>query len=135
MVAWVITSAFNKAPYSGLGFKVTYAFNKALLPKQWWHLLSRPHSLIATLLKAKYFPNCSIHERRITHNASFFWRSIYNARWIIDQGGIWKVDRSHIKFWEHRWIPSNSDFLAQSPPPRDVSVILVSDLIEAETCR
>lgn len=40
----------------GLGFWITYAFNKAFLGKQWWRLLSRPYSLAARM-KGRALPN------------------------------------------------------------------------------
>ncbi|XP_024199819.1 uncharacterized protein LOC112203021 [Rosa chinensis] len=40
----------------GMGFKNIYAYNLAMLGKQGWRLISNPHSLIAKLYKAKYYP-------------------------------------------------------------------------------
>lgn len=122
--------------YGGLGFRITSSFNQALLAKQWWRLVSRPGSLAARILKAKYFPHCSIHDAILHSNASFVLPSIYNARWIIDQGGYWKVGNGRdIKIWGQKWIPSTSDFLIHSPPPHAATVHLVSDLIDAELGR
>ena len=39
----------------GLGFKNLRDFNLAMLGKQGWKLVSRPDSLIARVLKAKYY--------------------------------------------------------------------------------
>ena len=39
----------------GIGFKMIYKFNLALLGKQLWRLVQYPDSLVARVLKGKYF--------------------------------------------------------------------------------
>lgn len=51
----------------GLGFRDLQNFNKALLGKQIWRILTNPNLLLSYLLKAKYFPSecmlsCKVHE-------------------------------------------------------------------------
>lgn len=43
----------------GLGFKDLRAFNLAILGKQAWRFLTRPHSLVARIYKGRYFPKSS----------------------------------------------------------------------------
>jgi hypothetical protein len=45
-----------------MGFRDIVNFNKALLAKQIWRLWKSPNDLIAKIMKAKYYPNCSILE-------------------------------------------------------------------------
>ena len=40
----------------GLGFKSMAQFNVALLAKKGWRILNNPNSLVAKVLKAKYYP-------------------------------------------------------------------------------
>lgn len=41
----------------GIGFRDFSLFNKAMLGKQGWRLITRPDSLCALVLKGKYYPN------------------------------------------------------------------------------
>lgn len=44
----------------GLGFRDLVIFNKALSAKQGWLLLMSPESITVRIIKANYYPNCSI---------------------------------------------------------------------------
>lgn len=60
----------------GLGFRDIHDFNIAILPRQVWLLIEQPHSLCAQLVKAKYYPDCSILDAGQSSNMSYAWRSI-----------------------------------------------------------
>lgn len=53
MVSW--TQLCEPKGYGGLGFKDLKSFNKALIAKQGWRILSNPDSLLIRVLKGKYF--------------------------------------------------------------------------------
>lgn len=57
----------------GLGFKDLQMFNKAMLGKQIWRLITKPNLLVSKVLKAKYFPKDSIFKCKITKNSSWIW--------------------------------------------------------------
>lgn len=57
----------------GLGFRDFRMFNQALLARQAWKLLTRPDSLCARVLKAKYYPNGSLEDTVFAGNASSMW--------------------------------------------------------------
>jgi hypothetical protein len=42
----------------GMGFRDLHCLNKALLAKQVWRLWEGSDSLVARIMKAKYYPNC-----------------------------------------------------------------------------
>lgn len=84
----------------GLGFRNLYAFNLAMLAKQGWRLINESNSLVAKVLKAKYFPNCSFMEASFKNEASLCWKSIYNMREIFSRETRWQVGNGEkIKIW------------------------------------
>uniref|UniRef100_A0A453KW74 Uncharacterized protein n=1 Tax=Aegilops tauschii subsp. strangulata TaxID=200361 RepID=A0A453KW74_AEGTS len=64
----------------GLGFRDLQAFNQALLAKQAWRILTSPSSLVARVLKARYFRDSSILTATCPSNASYTFRSILHGR-------------------------------------------------------
>lgn len=84
---WVSTHFFLKQQlHGGLGFKNMGHFNMALLANQGWRLLQYPDSLVARVLKKKYFPYCDLLSAPEKSNASFVWKSIFSALGILRQG-------------------------------------------------
>jgi hypothetical protein len=75
----------------GMGFRDLHAFNLAMIAKQGWNLLSKPHSLVAKIYKARYFPNSSLFDSKIGHNPSYAWRGIWKARHILMHGCRWSI--------------------------------------------
>ncbi|KAL5580569.1 hypothetical protein UlMin_013011 [Ulmus minor] len=60
----------------GMGFRDLSVFNQAMIGKQVWRLVTRPSSLAARVLKAKYYPNSSIWEADANNSSSYTWKSI-----------------------------------------------------------
>ena len=55
-IAWVSCRRMCKSKNKrGMGFRNLQAFNLAMLAKQAWRILSNPDSLVARVLKARYF--------------------------------------------------------------------------------
>ena len=73
----------------GLGFRDLSIFNQAMLGKQVWRLLTRPNSLIARVLKVKYFLSCSIWEATANNTSSYTWKSIMWGRNLVTKGVRW----------------------------------------------
>ena len=60
-MAWVGWKTMCKPKsQGGMGFRNLQAFNLTLLAKQAWRILTNLGSLVAHILKAKYFPFCDI---------------------------------------------------------------------------
>lgn len=61
----------------GLGLKNMESFNLALLAKQGWNLLQNSESLLAKVLKSKYYPQCDLLSAPEKHNSSFVWKFFF----------------------------------------------------------
>lgn len=93
----------------GLGFRDLATFNKALLAKQGWNLISNPTSLVARVLKARYYPHSSFFAANVGNNASYTWRSIVGAKDILELGCRWRIGSGEdICVWKDRWLPASS---------------------------
>ncbi|GAU14651.1 hypothetical protein TSUD_97150 [Trifolium subterraneum] len=77
--------------YGGLGFRNFEAFNKVMVAKQVWNILQNPNSLVAKLIKARYFPRSSLFEAPLGYNPSFAWRSMWKARQILSLGCVYQL--------------------------------------------
>ncbi|XP_016192574.1 uncharacterized protein LOC107633463 [Arachis ipaensis] len=89
----------------GLGFKDFECQNTALLAKQAWRLLKEEDAIWARILKAIYYPNCSLWEAGRGRNASWIWKSILEGRDFLRKKGRWSVGSGEgIDIWEDNWV-------------------------------
>ena len=116
-IHWVNKFKLTKPKMEGgMGFRDLQLFNKALLARQGWRLIQDPHTLVSCFLKAKYFPNTSFLEARLSSNASDIWRSICESRHVLRSGLRWRVGSgSSISVWNDAWLPSPSTFKVITP--------------------
>jgi len=73
------------------GVKEMEAFNKALLAKQFWRLLKDDSSLVARLLKARYYPGYDIFDAGLGPRPSYSSCSILGAKSLVESGSRWLV--------------------------------------------
>ncbi|XP_042953522.1 uncharacterized protein LOC122290063 [Carya illinoinensis] len=99
----------------GLGFRELEAFNQALLAKQCWRVMMKPHSMAVVMLKEKYFRHTDLLHAPLGFRPSVIWRSLWNARDLLREGLVWRVgDGRSIKIWKDKWVPRAITFKIQS---------------------
>ncbi|KAG8490621.1 hypothetical protein CXB51_013849 [Gossypium anomalum] len=69
-------------------------FNISLLAKQGWRIINNLNSLVARVLKAKYFPNNDFINSRLENTTSYTWISIWATKGILAEGLCWRVGTS-----------------------------------------
>jgi hypothetical protein len=84
----------------GIGFRDFTLFNKVMLGKQGWKLMTWPDSLCAKVLKGKYYPNCVSLSATKKKRSSSTWRSIMHGRDVLARGVIKRVGPGDINVWE-----------------------------------
>lgn len=118
----------------GMGFRDLETFNKALLAKQGWKLVSGAPSLFRRLFKRKYFPHTSFWRANVSNQASWAWKSIAWARDLLCKGWRWQVHSGKdIRVWEDPWLPKKPFYTINQSTPRTSNIEWVSDLIDADT--
>ena len=102
------------------------------LNKLGWRLLTKPDSLAAQLFKAIYHPHCSFLDADMGERPSYSWRSIMEARPVLQTRLIWRIgDGRSINIWQADWIPGFPPHTLEKP---DNTIFeLVSDLMDEST--
>ncbi|GAU46451.1 hypothetical protein TSUD_402180 [Trifolium subterraneum] len=114
----------------GLGFRNFEAFNMAIVAKQAWNIIQNPESLVAKIIKARYFPRSSLLEASLVYNPSFAWRSIWKARQILLHGCRWRIGSGdRIRVMYDPWLRGNDDRWVSSPQVECVYDLFVKDLL------
>jgi hypothetical protein len=114
----------------GLGFKDMSLFNKAMLGRQCWRLLTEPQSLCARVLKGRYFPNGDFWHADKPRTASYTWRSILFGKELLRQGIHWGIGNGQsTQILSDRWIPGvQPEYIRLlSPLPEAATVDLLID--------
>lgn len=90
-----------------MGFRFVEAFNVALAMKQYWRIMVDENSLLARVLKGKCFPKSMLGTVGKGYKLSFSWSSIMVAKWIIDEGCIWRIGNGRVvKVFKDKWVPN-----------------------------
>jgi hypothetical protein len=88
--------------------------------------------LVAKIFREKYYPQGNFLDVNLGRRPSYAWRSIWNAKPLLEEGLIWRVGNGEsIQIWGDRWIPSKGSHRIQSPVrtlPMDAKVSALLDL-------
>ncbi|XP_041026997.1 uncharacterized protein LOC121267211 [Juglans microcarpa x Juglans regia] len=121
----------NDKKIRGLGFRELESFNKALLAKQCWRVLTNPESITTKVLHDKYFKSSGVLDAKLGRNPSLIWRSLWGALDLLKEGLVWRVGNGKsINIWGDRWIPQPSSYKIQSPVKCLTEVDKVAKLID-----
>lgn len=86
-ISWVAWKKLGKPKEEGgLGFHDLELFNQALLGKQAWCIWDKPNSLLAQVLKHRYFATSEFLEFGVGTCPSYGWRSILHGRELLKKG-------------------------------------------------
>ncbi|CAL1356961.1 unnamed protein product [Linum trigynum] len=118
----------------GMGFRDLRIFNKAMLAKQLWNLHTRPDSLVARLIKAKYHPRTTILEAKVGWRPSYIWRSLMWAQDLLKAGCRWRIGSGEeVRIWGDRWVPNLENYEVFSYCPFLEWDARVSSLIDQDS--
>ncbi|XP_070662391.1 uncharacterized protein [Malus domestica] len=124
-----VSGLTKKKNVGGLGFRDIQCFNLAFLAKIGWRLAQKPMSLLATVLRDKYYPGGSFMAASKGKCSSWGWKGIFEARQVLMQGLMWRVgDGAGINIRDDPWFPKPSTFKVR--PRVGLQSTLVCDLID-----
>lgn len=116
----------------GMGFRDLQLFNKAMLAKQGWRLLTNPESLCARVLRGKYYNGKDFMTATRRRGSSHTWRAILFGREALELGLIKRVgDGESIKIWDDPWIPANYNYKTLVKLPH-AAVNRVNELLDED---
>ena len=114
----------------GLRFCDLCLFNLALLGKQGWNLLTKPHTLVARVFKEKYFPSGDFLSSNLGSNPSFVWKSIWSAKEFVRLGYRMRIRSGEItSVWNDLWVRHMPTFRVQSMIMQGLEDLKVFDLL------
>jgi hypothetical protein len=119
----------------GLGFRKNKNFNKALLAKLAWMVVSNRNSICMKLVRSKYKVRGDWLFKDPVKNSSPLWRAIEKTKKLITKGACFLVgDGTSINVRKDPWIPWLQDFKARPKNDNDQQFpIMVSSLIDSNS--
>lgn len=103
-LAWVNICKTKKE--GGLGFRISEINNLAMMARSFWRLVENPTSLLAQVLKAKYYAKGEILNSICPPTASWVWKCLHNTMSKIKPFISWVVGEGNfIDPWCDNWTP------------------------------
>lgn len=89
-----------------------------MLGKQGWRLLSNPNSLVAHILKARYYQPSSFVKATVGINHSYAWRPIMATHEVIIQGSHIQISNGlHTTIGDSSWLQDLDHEYVTTPLP------------------
>lgn len=120
----------------GLNFRDLQHFNKALLAKQVWRMISKPNLLVSRVIKNRYAHQISLLHAPIKSNSSIIWKGFVWARELLLVGLRKRVGNGlAIDFFKDPWIPKETTFKPLCRPSLIMSTnMLIAEFITPSLC-
>ncbi|XP_026416530.1 uncharacterized protein LOC113311963 [Papaver somniferum] len=107
----------------GLGFRKDELNNLSMLARNAWRILENPNCLLATVLKARYFPRADFLNAKCTGKCSWTWKCLHAIKELIKPFISWIVgDGQFIDAWCDKWIPTLDSATPNPLVPPDPSI-------------
>ena len=134
-IAWVAWSTMAQPKHlGGLGFKNIEDYNDSLLAKLGWRILNNPISLLALVLKGKYFSDCTFIESKDKTGSSHGWTSIQAGKSVLEKGlGFLVGNGENIRVWSDKWPSPLCPITPIGPPTYENQNLMVADLLDPQT--
>ena len=82
------------------------------------------HFLFYRVYKARYFPTCSFMDAELGSNPSFVWRSLLQAKELLQEGLAWKIgDGKNVGIDSHKWLPNTPRFKPDIDQTQKISAL------------
>ncbi|XP_027148760.1 uncharacterized protein LOC113749274 [Coffea eugenioides] len=115
----------------GLGFRDLQEFNKAMLAKQLWRVITKPNLLVSKVLRGKYFKGESIWKMKNRNSDSWMWKSMVSARGILERGARKRIgDGGTVNIWKDRWLLDRGYGKVTTVRPPECQIQMVQELIQ-----
>ena len=134
-ICWISWENLTKPKsLGGLGFRDIQDFNKALLGKLAWKLLTKQDCLLSRILLGKYCHADSFLRVPCSSSASHGWRGITAGRDVIIQHlGKMIGNGNSTKLWHEPWLSVSTPTSISGPVTIDEKDLKVSDIMTRET--
>ena len=135
-ICWVSWDKLTKPKnIEGLGFRDIQQFNRALLGKLAWRIVTKPDCLMARTLLEKYCHNKAFLKTTYSASASHGWRGVLKGRDVLIQH-LGKVvgNGNSIRLWHDPWLSTSSPKAVEGPLTLDDKDLAVVDVLTRETC-
>jgi hypothetical protein len=89
----------------GLGVRNLYYMNLALIASSVWRVIKEPNSLLAAVLKSKYFTHTSIWRTDTNLPKSAFWSSVLKVLPLMQNSIHLQLAKGNSSIWSSPWCP------------------------------